>query len=229
MKTQKNILIFQHSVGTPAGSTLNFLKEKNLSYKIHFWGKDIELPRYDTFSGLIILGGPQNVDEETTYPWLRDEKKWIQKFVDLERPTLGLCLGGQLLAEILGGDVKKSPHWEVGWHDVEIDSRASTVIPNAPNSLPVFQWHGYRFETPPHAVRFATNEITPHQGFIYNDYVVGTQFHPESTVDWINSLCHEKKYPQGIYVQSPEKIKSQQDKLLALEKWYFNLLENLFH
>lgn len=221
------VTIFQHSAESPPGSTLTWLEKNKFSYRIHFWGTNQDISSYLAESDfLIILGGPQNVDQEDKYPWLREEKRLILNFLKSRKPTLGLCLGGQLMAEVLGAVVKKHSHLEVGWHNIEMNPSVSNLIPET-KSLSCFQWHGYHFQTPAGCKRFGTNSITESQGFVYEDFGVGTQFHPETTKFWVEACSKENPYPKGTYVQSPEEMiklsKAQPD----LQEWYFDLLDRM--
>lgn len=221
------VTIFQHSADSPPGSTISWLEKKKYPYRIHFWGSKGDISSYLNQSDfLIILGGPQNVDEEEKYPWLKEEKNLIRQFISQKKMALGLCLGGQLLAEILGARVCRHSNLEVGWHEIQMDPTVSPLIPKT-KDLFCFQWHGYHFQTPPGAHRFATNPITESQGFIFEDYIVGTQFHPETTKHWVESCSKEKPYPQGKYVQSPEEMLHLVSHQPDLQMWYFELLENL--
>lgn len=231
-----DILIFQHSEGSPPGSTLEGLAQVNTSgnppsYHIHFWGKDsVENLNTLSFQSLLILGGPQNVDEENQYPWLRQEKLMIQKALQENKPILGICLGGQLIAEALGARVARHKHSEVGWHTVDFFSiQKKALIPTNLTQLDVFQFHSYFFETPINATLIATNSITPNQGFVYKQNVIGLQFHPEATKNWILECCNEIENStqlRGDHVQSSSLIQAQLQKQDQLQQWYFTLLKN---
>ena len=65
------------------------------------------LPSTDDFEWLVVMGGPMNIYEETGYPWLVKEKKFIEECLKRDKFVLGICLGGQLIADVLGGRVVK--------------------------------------------------------------------------------------------------------------------------
>ena len=222
------ILIFQHSIENPPGTTVPFLTSRKIPFQILNWDKPTPIEDLKSYTGLIILGGSQNVDEEKLFPWLVQEKELIRQFLQLNKPTLGLCLGAQLIAEILGADVRRHVHAEAGWHNVELEPKVSPLIPAGVKSLPFFHWHAYRFETPNEAKKFAGNHITADQGFVYRDNVVAVQFHPESDWEWVQECARDPEYPQGLYSQDPESLLKSQDQLPAMTEWYFQLLNNLF-
>jgi GMP synthase-like glutamine amidotransferase len=225
---KEKVLFFAHSDDRDPGTTTEFLGKKNIDYQIHHWGGLKPLPDLSEYSGLIILGGSQMVDEESIYPWLVEEKQAIRDYLKMDRPILGICLGGQLLAEILGADVRRHDHPEVGWKVVHLDPSASPLIPEACTELKFFQWHSYRFLTPKVAKQFATNDITKDQGFVYRHNVVATQFHPEATAAWVKECSEDTTYPNGHHVEPGEKVRAQLHLIEPMKTWYFQLLDRLF-
>ncbi|MFN7455573.1 MAG: type 1 glutamine amidotransferase [Pseudobdellovibrionaceae bacterium] len=224
-------LILQHATSTPAGSTLLWLKERDLSYhhlmtpEIQDWS---ELPAFDN---LVICGGAMDVDQEEQYPWLKSEKKLIQEtLANSAKKTLGLCLGAQLIAEALGASVHKHDHWEVGWQPVNLFPEASQGVLPETTELKVFQYHGYRFHLPEGAVRLAQNHACSDQGFLWKDRAVGFQFHPESTQEWIDFCATDKSeiYPTGEFVQPADDLLKDQFSQPKLQNWYFNFLDRFF-
>jgi len=139
---------------------------------------------------LIIMGGPMNIYEEEQYPWLKDEKKFIKAVIDMGVPVLGICLGAQLIADVLGGRVTRTDCGEYGWHKVKRVlplpncsflslSRSHNLYPKLPDFLDIFQWHQDTFVNPPDSVHLYTSTICQNQAFIYKSHVIGLQFHPE--------------------------------------------------
>lgn len=215
MKAMK-LAIFQHSAGEPPGSLTIWLEknsqQKNLQHKI-FRVDQFQFPlSVEEFDMLIVLGGIPNVFETKEYPWLLQEKKWIHYFLGMNKPILGICLGGQLLAEALGGQVKKHEIFEQGWADVQLDNSTS-LFPVRTSVLNAFHWHECQFTLPPGAQRLAWNAVTKNQAFVYNQKWVGFQFHPEATLPWIKEHC------------SGHDIADYQQ---PMQKWFFQFLDNYF-
>lgn len=219
------IYIIQHNNETPPGTSLEWCKKKLRDYQIiHLMNGDPLPIKLNPQDQVIICGGGMNVDEQHLYAWLIEEKKFIKMCLDQSIKILGLCLGGQLLAEALGARVSQHPHWEVGWSTVELDPK----IQFFKNKLDAFQWHGFSFDTPKGALKIATNTICNSQGFIYKDFAMGLQFHPEATLDWIKECADTAAYPTGPFVQNREQIYNQLEKQKQLQEWYFALLDWFF-
>lgn len=227
------ILILQHSEGTPPGTTLDWIATRGHQADIRLLHKGDHLPAPpaqstapDTakngdwsFDMVIVLGGPMNVDEVNRYDWLSGEKKFLTRLLEANIPLLGICLGGQLLAQCLGAEVRRNSHWEVGWHLIELDGTAA--------SLHVFQWHQDTFGIPPGAQRFAHNSITANQGFTFGPNIVGVQFHPEANDQWVQECSEENPYPHGPFAQTPQEVRQGIRYRPAMTKWYFGLLDRM--
>ncbi len=85
---------------------------------VNFGRSNYKIPRLRNYDGLVVLGGPMNVDETDEYPYLVPETESIREFIDMDAPVLGICLGSQLIAKALGARVRKNPEKEIGWYDV---------------------------------------------------------------------------------------------------------------
>lgn len=172
-----------------------------------------ELPRPTDFDWLMVMGGFQHAWDEENNPWLIPEKKLISDAVNAGKITLGICLGAQLLAEILGGHVFPSEHREIGWHEVSLtpEGRDSFLFANIPEKFVTFHWHNDHFSLPSGCVRLASSEPTANQAFICNDlHIVGFQFHPEYTRDMV------KFYSQEFgHEWEPKKFVADKDAVLA--------------
>jgi GMP synthase-like glutamine amidotransferase len=171
------------------------------------------VPGMNQFDWLIIMGGPMNIYEEKKYPWLIYEKQFIKEAIDHHKVVLGICLGAQLLTDVLGGKVTKNPEGEIGWLPVTFHDEAfqSLLFKKFPEMPFVFQWHNDTFSTlGAGATCIASSEACNHQAFIYKDRVIGFQFHMESTEASICSLIHHcaAEMTGGVYVQTEKQIQS---------------------
>ena len=220
------VYIIQHTEVTTPGTTLSWLLKNKIPFQLIRAGKD-KFPLPQQVKALIICGGGLNVDQEDKFPWLSEEKKLILDCITLNKKVLGLCLGGQLIAEVLGGRVGKHSTWELGWHDVELKLALGFDVPHAGQKLRAFQWHGYSFEIPKGASSFASSAACDNQGFIFNNaLVIGTQFHPEMTSEMIDAwIIDEGKLMKGPFCQSAEEIIAERPlQLELLTNWYQELL-----
>ena len=140
---------------------------------------DQPLPEPQDLDWLVVMGGPMNVDQHDAYPWLVREKQFMRQVIDRGLPVLGVCLGGQLICAVLGGQVTKNRQKEIGWFPVTLTSEAgaSPLFSRFPQRVPAFHWHGYTFSIPPGAVRLAASDGCDNQAFQYGRHVVALQFH----------------------------------------------------
>ncbi|MCM2284668.1 MAG: type 1 glutamine amidotransferase [Desulfobacula sp.] len=174
-----------------------------------------ELPSIHNLDWLIVMGGPMGVNDEAVYPWLTHEKKLIEAAVRHHKPVLGICLGAQLIAQVLGSRVHRNQHREIGWFDIETtrDIRTTLLSGVFPRRTRVFHWHGDTFDIPKGAVHIAKSEACANQGFIFENRVIGFQFHLESTLQTVQNLiinCGDE-LDGSAYVQSETKMLAEAD------------------
>jgi len=140
-------------------------------------------PAVELVDFLILLGGPMNIYEEKHYPWLKDEKHFIEQALKQDKRVLGICLGAQILADVLGAKVFQNRYKEIGWFPIQFteDAQTSPLLGFLPQRMPVFHWHGDTFDLPLGATRLATSEGCDNQAFGYGETVLALQFHLETT------------------------------------------------
>ncbi len=176
---------------------------------------DEPLPNLDRFDWLVIMGGPMNIYEHDKYPWLLREKEFIRRAIAGDKIVLGICLGAQLMADVLGGKVVRNAHKEIGWFPVRLtqEAKSSKVFCVLPDEFVAFHWHGDTFDIPPGAIRAAESQACPNQAF-WLGKAVGLQFHLESSMDSIDHLilnCSDE-LKDGRYVQRPKELLSHLDR-----------------
>ena len=139
---------------------------------------------------LIALGGPIGVYETDRFAFLLKEIALLERRLANDRPTLGICLGAQLMAKALGSRVFPGLAKEIGWGGVELteDGQASSLSPLAEEGAVVLHWHGDTFDLPDGAVRLASNAAYENQAFAYGGRGMGLQFHievnPQRLEEW---------------------------------------------
>jgi len=146
------------------------------------WQPDATVPASpDGFSGIIVLGGPMSVNQMDPFPALKAQLALLEQAVARDVPTLGICLGAQLLAATRNARIYAGDSPEIGWFSVNpsIESAADPLFADLPSPLPVFQWHGEGFDLPRGAVHLASSPQFPHQAFRLGRNVYGIQFHVE--------------------------------------------------
>ena len=129
---------------------------------------------------LIVLGGPVGANDDKRYPWLANELKAIAGRLASRRPTLGICLGAQLMAASLGAAVVKASDVEIGWGAVDLTDAGRASPLAVLEGLPVLHWHRDRFERPGGAVTLASTSLCPHQAFGVGRHALALQFHIEA-------------------------------------------------
>ncbi len=177
--------------------------------------QDEPLPALEEFDWLIVMGGPMNIYEHDKYPWLAREKEFIRRAIDADKIVLGICLGAQFMADVLGGKVRKNEQKEIGWFSVRLtaDAMRSPVFRVLPEEFVAFHWHGDTFDIPPGAIRMAESQACKNQAFVMGK-AVGLQFHLESSMDSIDHLilnCSDE-LKDGKYVQRPKELLSHLDR-----------------
>lgn len=167
-------------------------------------------PEPSAFDLLIVMGGPMGVYDVREHPWLVEEKRCIERAIRAGRPVLGICLGAQLIADVLGARVHRNPHREIGWFPVErtADALRSRLGRTFPETFEAFHWHGDTFDLPAGATHLARSAACERQAFSYEEYVLGLQFHIETTREGAQALLAECKNDlvPGPYVQSADEI-----------------------
>jgi GMP synthase (glutamine-hydrolysing) len=132
------------------------------------------------YDAVLVLGGAMNADEEERHGWIAEEKALLREMLAREVPLLGLCLGGQLVAEAAGAEVRRASRPEIGWHQVQVTPEGAEdplLGPLAPR-FEAFQWHSYEFPLPAGAVPLARSEVCL-QGARIGERAWALQFHPE--------------------------------------------------
>lgn len=132
---------------------------------------------------LVVLGGPISVNDIRDYPFLVDEIGIIRRRIERDLPTLGICLGAQLMARALGADVMPGGEKEIGWYPIELTDagRASPLRHLVDGNAPVLHWHGETFGLPAGANLLASSARYRNQAFSYGRRTLALQFHPEIT------------------------------------------------
>ena len=194
----KPLLVFQHIGCETPGIFLDLLQAQNRPVETvrlyeGDWAPEGLLP----YSGLLVMGGPMSVNDEAEYPWLSVEDRLLKEALALDFPTLGICLGSQLIAKAAGGTIRQGPRKEIGWYPVRLTTAArhDRLFGGFPESVEVFEWHGEYFDAPPGAINLASSPLYECQAFSIGRNVYGLLFHLEVTAsmvsDWVGTFTQE--------------------------------------
>jgi GMP synthase (glutamine-hydrolysing) len=179
----RKILVVQHVPHEPLGTLDALLRRHKIRIKfVNFARQPDALPDLAGYDALIVLGGPMNVDEAQRHPHLLTEMRLIEAALRADLPILGICLGAQLLAHVLGAHVGRNGKQELGWHEVRLtlDGACDPALQHLAGGRQVFHWHGDTFAVPQSAVLLAESDLCAHQAFRYGRSAYGLQFHLEA-------------------------------------------------
>lgn len=179
------ILVLQHIAVEHPGVFREFLAADGVVWDAVQLDESCAIPALDSYDALWVMGGPMDVWEEDVHPWLVAEKAAIREAVVARgMPYLGFCLGHQLLAAALGGEVGKMKAPEVGILGVELtaEGRADPLFAGISPRHDALQWHGAEVTVvPPDGVVLASSPLCPVQAMRVGRHAYGIQYHVEPT------------------------------------------------
>jgi len=182
-----NTLIIKNASAEGPGTIGDFLLANRISHSILDLEHGEKLPDLRPYTHVVIMGGPMAVYEMDQVPYLRQEAALIEQAITSGKHVLGVCLGSQLLAHVLGAKVYPGGLKEIGWDEVSFtdegmaDPLMSRLAVEGRTTAQVFQWHGDTFDLPKGAVLLASSGLYRHQAFRFSDRVYALQFHIEVT------------------------------------------------
>ena len=189
------------------------------------------LPNINDIDWLIVMGGPMNIYDDTRYPWLSAEKKFLEQAIDQNKTVLGICLGAQLLADVLGAKIYANRHKEIGWHNVRKvkSGEVSAMTEVFPDSVEAFHWHGDTFDIPDGAVHLVQSAGCKNQAFAMGDRVLALQFHLEIAKSGAENLIIQcgNDIDKGRYCQTPEEMLANSERFEKTNKLMNRILDRM--
>lgn len=221
-----NILVFQHVASEHPGVFRDFWNEAGHQWTPVELDTGEPIPDLDPFDIMIVMGGPMDVWDEAAHPWMIPEKAAIRRWVvELGRPFLGICLGHQLLADALGGDVGPMQTSEVGITSTSLTAagRADALLAGLSPEVEIFQWHGAEVRRLPKGGKtLATNQACKVQAMRWGDCAFGLQFHVELTDATVGDWRQIPAYLASLNASLGEERASKLEMAVAAKLPSFN-------
>ena len=228
MLSTKNILFISHHSEVELGIMEEFFINEQYNIEIAKPFDSLKLPiNFNNYSGVIILGGAMNVEDKEKYPWIKDELLWLKNLKNSNIPTIGICLGAQLIVKAFGGNVgyHHKNYVEIGYRDIS-QLKKNSVFGKFPEK--VYHWHSQGVRLPNIAKHLASNSTFHVQAFSIKDNIFGFQFHPEVNKKMIlnwnlkssHMLCEPGATTIDIQLKDHEKYSN------SVKSWFENLLKN---
>jgi GMP synthase (glutamine-hydrolysing) len=216
------LLVFQHLAAEPLGTLDPLIRSRGHRIRFHNFERDPDAkPTLDRYRGLVVLGGSMNVEDCERRPHLKTELATIERALEQGKPVLGICLGAQLLAHVLGAPIRRHARPELGWYDLTTtdSGRRDPVLGAVGEGLPVFQWHSYTYDLPAGAEHLARTATCEQQAFCFNGNAYGFQFHLEADAPmierWVSSPLFRAQRAAAGLRQDEHSIRSKTPALVA--------------
>jgi GMP synthase-like glutamine amidotransferase len=216
----KPVLIFRHITCEGPGYFAEVLNHYNIPFELIRIDKDETPPtRIDDTSALVFMGGPMSVNDDL--PWIRQELELIRQAVEVNLPVLGHCLGGQLIAKALGGNISANPVKEIGWLPVQKihNALSDAWLQDINDEATLFHWHGETFSIPQGATAILKSQHCAHQGFVIGN-TLALQCHVEMTAPMVSEWA--TLYEDEL-ANTSETIQSREDMISGLDEKVSNL------
>lgn len=238
-KIMRKILVLQHVAHEILGTLNPLLKAAGFRIKYVNFDRDPDAtPSMEKYNGLIVLGGYMGVYEAHKYPHLLHEMHVIEQALKKDVPVLGICLGSQLIAHVLGGRVSKGDVPEIGWTPVKLteEGRKENLFEDFREEEFIFQLHQDTFDLPHSAVHLATSSTYSSQAFKFGEKVFGLQYHLEvdeaMIMRWLripaNLNLIEKFHDHYAVEKIKQETKAHIQRSLDLSQSCFNRFIELF-
>jgi GMP synthase (glutamine-hydrolysing) len=217
----KRVLLIQHEAFDAFGTLDPVLKRDGIRIRyVNFEREPDARPGIETYDGLILMGGEMSVYEAERHGHLKVEMRLVEEAMRRGLPVLGICLGAQIIAHVLGAKVSKHPVREMGWHPVRLteSGKGDPVLGGFTGEERVFQSHGDSFEIPSGAEHLAFSDVCEGQAFRYGNRVYGFQFHLEidrpTISHWLDTPSNQEFFRENAPTLNPEQVVRETERYL---------------
>jgi GMP synthase (glutamine-hydrolysing) len=214
----KRVLLIQHEAFDPFGTLDPLLKREGIRIRyVNFAREPDARPSLDSYDGLILMGGEMAVYESHLYEHIRVEMRLVEDALKRDLPVLGICLGAQIIAHVLGAKVALHSTREMGWSKIRLTPAGDSdpVMGGFDSEEFVFQSHQDSFEIPTGADHLVESDVCASQGFRYGRHIYGFQFHLEidrpTIRHWIDTPSNIKFFEENPGLINPEQVLRETD------------------
>ena len=223
--------IIQHVEFEGPGAIAEWARERGYSLAVTEQFNGGRLPGTGEFDFLVVMGGPMSANDDAQFGWLAAEKALIAETLRVQKAVLGVCLGAQLVAQVLGARVYRNREREIGWFPVHLtrEAAASRLFSGLLPEMTVLHWHGETFDLPPGAVHLAESELCRNQAFEIGGKVLGLQFHLEVLPAGLENLIENSAadLEPGLGVQSAAEMRARANHSETLRPALYAILDHL--
>ena len=189
------------------------------------------LPNVNDMDWLIVMGGPMNIYDDAKFSWLAAEKRCLKEAIENKKIVLGICLGAQLLADVLGAKIYPNRHKEIGWYNIRKvkTSQENGIAALFPDTIEAFHWHGDTFDIPDGADHFVQSAGCKNQGFTLGERVLALQFHLEIAKSGAENLIIQcgNEIDKGRFCQTPDTMLANSDRFETINKLMYRILDHM--
>lgn len=225
------IHFIQHVEFEGPAELLKWAEERKYSVTISkMYNRDV-FPNAEDYDVLIVMGGPMGVYEQEKYPWLIREKEFIRRSMNEQKIVIGICLGAQLIADVLDAKVYKNKNKEIGWFPIRKKSflNKNRVFGPLEKEYTVFHWHGDTFDIPSKATRIFSSNACKNQAFAVANKVYGFQFHFEMNDESIKKIAENCKNEliEDKFIQSNIELLTSKENIQKSNELMYTIMDSI--